>query len=541
MEYKKTIPIALLVFSLSFMLLFYDNVIPVYALQIFQRATGTAPQSCDGSQSDNLVACVNTSSDNVSVYNVENTTPVLERTIDLTPSAQGSVGSSFAVNHISCGGIICISTASIGGGVDSINGRAFAYNIATGEIGDTSSGVNFTSSAPLSGSYPFEAFCSTTSCTTWVARDSGGTVHIRTYGETDGDLVNNAWAFVSSFDTAISDTLAIGNLQRGVFSISGSDYPLLALYTPSGTQNFRVYNLGTSTIVCNIDMTDSLGTPEILFAETSVTNGDFWLFVDNSVGLKKITQTTSSCTVSNTMSNVANFEGNGVVATQFNTNTGDIYGKANDKVYVVNGTSFATSLAFTSSATSVENSMFYDASEDVLTEAINTDNVINFYYFETSETPDDPNTGGIDCNDPEFSYRLICNLEGAGGLTGASNLINQSSTNIACQIGLLSCTQDEDGNFVPDNADIQTNGIGYLLVAIALGIMIGIFWVASRGDLKEIPTFVWFIGTVAVVGAITAIGWVNPTFLIIAVITIVAFAVAKARGLLGGSGLFSGD
>jgi len=151
------------------------------------------------------------------------------------------------------------------------------------------------------------------------------------------------------------------------------------------------------------------------------------------------------------------------------------------------------------------------------------------------------NTGGVDCTDPQFSYRLICNMSGNSGLTGASNLLNQSGTNILCQIGLLACTQGSDGNFTANNSNIKTNGVGYLLVAIAIAIFVGILWVASRGQLTEIPTFVWFIGTIAIVGTITAFGWIDPTFLIITIITIVAFAVAKARGVFGGQTVFAGE
>lgn len=121
-------------------------------------------------------------------------------------------------------------------------------------------------------------------------------------------------------------------------------------------------------------------------------------------------------------------------------------------------------------------------------------------------------------------------------IIGASETIEESATTLICQIGLIQCT-----NLVPDNPDIKTNGIGFLLVAISLGIMIGIFWVASRGDLGSIPTFVWFIGTLGIVGAITAIGWIDPTFLVITVIAIIAMAVAKAKGVFNQSDLFKGE
>jgi hypothetical protein len=71
--------------------------------------------------------------------------------------------------------------------------------------------------------------------------------------------------------------------------------------------------------------------------------------------------------------------------------------------------------------------------------------------------------------------------------------------------------------------------------------VIGIFWVASRGDLGSIPTFIWFIVTLAIIGVMTAFSWINPTILIIAIIAIIALATAKVKGVFGSSGLFAGE
>lgn len=145
------------------------------------------------------------------------------------------------------------------------------------------------------------------------------------------------------------------------------------------------------------------------------------------------------------------------------------------------------------------------------------------------------------CLQPENVNLLRCRLEDNGALTGSSNLLNQSGTNIVCMIGLLTCTQGEDGNFTPDNPDIQTNGVGYLYTIVALGIFVGILWVASRGQLSEIPTFIWFIGTLAILGAMTAFSYIDPTFLIIGAIAVIALAVAKVKGVFGGQTTFAGE
>ena len=127
---------------------------------------------------------------------------------------------------------------------------------------------------------------------------------------------------------------------------------------------------------------------------------------------------------------------------------------------------------------------------------------------------------------------LFCRLQSQGGaFSGPTQLLSTQFNTIAIQTGII------DGS----NSDIKTNGVGYLLLIIAICIMIGIMWVASRGQLTEIPTFIWFIGVIALTAAFTFMNIVDATILIIAIIVVVAFATAKARNVFGGGGIFSGD
>lgn len=148
---------------------------------------------------------------------------------------------------------------------------------------------------------------------------------------------------------------------------------------------------------------------------------------------------------------------------------------------------------------------------------------------------------GIDCTDPNYSYRLMCQVgSGNGALVGASQLLNQSSTNIICQIGLLPGTI-VNNTCTLDNPDIKTNGVGYILFLVAMAIFVGIMWVASRGQLMALPTFIWFVGIVGIAGLFTVIQWLDPTILILTVVAVVAFAVAKVKGLIGGQQMFAGE
>ena len=178
---------------------------------------------------------------------------------------------------------------------------------------------------------------------------------------------------------------------------------------------------------------------------------------------------------------------------------------------------------------------FYTSTYIPIALATNTDFAIldatgiSFGSGATGE-PSTPNTG-VDCTQPENANILICRLGSDGSLVGAGNFIvgnvngTTGLTPIICATGIVDCVA---------NPDMKTNGVGYLLVTIALAIIIGILWVASRGDLNSIPTFIWFIATLAVVGAFTLMDLIDATFLVITVVFIVALAAAKARGLFGG-------
>lgn len=173
------------------------------------------------------------------------------------------------------------------------------------------------------------------------------------------------------------------------------------------------------------------------------------------------------------------------------------------------------------------------------TELVGTAGTGNYFVMDLTgiplgsngETPSGGGGSGIDCTLPENEFILICRLGSDGSLVGAGQFIvgnvngTTGLTPIICATGIVDCVA---------NPDMKTNGVGYLLVTIALAIIIGILWVASRGDLTSIPTFIWFIATLAVVGAFTLMDLIDATFLVITAIIVVALAAAKVRGLFGG-------
>lgn len=141
----------------------------------------------------------------------------------------------------------------------------------------------------------------------------------------------------------------------------------------------------------------------------------------------------------------------------------------------------------------------------------------------TSETTG--TTTGVDCTDEANANILICRIVGTGVIGGSSGIINAGVLDILVSSGVIS---GEDTN-------PQTNGVGYIITFISLAVMTGIFFVFTHGHLKEVPTFIWVISTVAIIGTMTAIGWIDPTFLVISIIVIVALAAMQIRNTIGSS------
>jgi hypothetical protein len=151
---------------------------------------------------------------------------------------------------------------------------------------------------------------------------------------------------------------------------------------------------------------------------------------------------------------------------------------------------------------------------------------------EPPSPPDDGgDTAGVDCNDPANANILTCRLGGDGSLGGAGDFIvgdgseGTGMSGIICAVGLVDCSEDDN---------MQTNGVGYILTVIALAVMVGVMWVASRGAIGDVPVWIWFIASLGIVGFATIAEWIDPTFLVLSIIVIVALATAKLRGIFGG-------
>lgn len=421
-------------------------------------------------------------------------------------------------------------------------------------------------------SYGLGIYCGTNTCFTSIDQGSGSdairefnpatgaTIFTYTVGSSGTDIVitgfqlvstsintvRNGWyvAQCSGGDQVIFTVTGIvlgtcGGTAFGTSAISGilQQGTQVAVTTQSASNAFRLWSISTLTQTCVVNV--NLGTGGSLAGY----NGNWYVVKDTNT----INKYDSSCSL-----------GTGITGTGISSQIFGLSAFSGQGVMVVEGT---TSLSFMNLTSNNISTLAYSVNTNktaITTNVRNTGLIMGTTVNQVALTIDitgasdpailiqiaaipdnstsNPNiVNGVDCADPLKAQTLLCRLSSnAGALTASAVSIEQSGNNIACQIRIISCTQGSDGNFTPDNPDMKTNGIGYIFTFVLLGVFVGLLWVAGRGDLTSIPTFVWFIGTIAVLAASVTLQWVNPTFLVIGVITVAAFAVAKARNVFGG-------
>lgn len=343
--------------------------------------------------------------------------------------------------------------------------------------------------------------------------------------ETDHNWLNEVWSGVAG----INDNTLI------VSGSNSADHPIM-----------RIYNLANQTSICNVVPNSNIAIASSIFPD--YTNNKIFLGTDVNGELKVYNklcqlQTTYSSTTTGLGAQIRDT----TVQTPYNDGVKYMYGMASGTSGLVSEIPYSAGVlstfnaqqfnAFPSTSQSafIGHFQFVPSQQKLFIPYSGNDNGVFILNFATAGTSQ--GSTGVDCSLPANANILICYLtsQTGGSLGGAGGIISTGFFNLATNSGLIS---GSDHN-------VKTNGIGYLIVAVAISILITIFWIASDGQLDKIPTFVWFIGIIAVVGSLTAIGFVDPTFLIISIIVVVAFAVSKvSRSLFAGgfgSQGFSGE
>lgn len=139
-------------------------------------------------------------------------------------------------------------------------------------------------------------------------------------------------------------------------------------------------------------------------------------------------------------------------------------------------------------------------------------------------------TGGIDCDLPANENLLICRLGQDGTISGSAGafVIGSVSDNtgllgLGCSIGVVDCIADDN---------VQTNGLGLLIFIASIFVVVGMFFYTMGKDIVHIPTFIWVIIIIALSAFFTISGIIDPVFLIVSVIALIALASPKIVGML---------
>lgn len=454
-----------------------------------------------------------------------------------TRTITNTLYSGLDIDDIECSGSLCYSWHNGDSASANLTGWTISgKNVFNSTLSTMTGGANLGRDIDLlsaTGSVTIAFPSSSTSCI-----GSGGT-SLKGVCIMAGDTFQKT-RFISSGDTGAS-AIVFGIKSAETTGVFQANF-LVLFQDGAGTRTLRILNIAdpdttfTNTQICTPTSATGFGVTE--FIEMFVYDDTFYLPFDNgSTGLYlSLAIDASSCATTSRF--ITTFD----VPTSLSTDGEFFYISSYDgstlrssvQVFNLTGSSSIATYNITGSVGERAFNGWYHTNEGEL-QILRGSNLVVFQVQAPS--------GGNDafCELPENANILTCRLEDTPPLTGTSVLFNQSATNIVCQIGLLSCTQDDDGNFVPDNPDIQTNGVGYLILAIALGVMISIFWVASAGRLVDIPTFIWMLGTIAIVGGLTAFEFIDPTLLIVSIIIVVALATAKAKGVFSDAQLFSGE
>lgn len=125
------------------------------------------------------------------------------------------------------------------------------------------------------------------------------------------------------------------------------------------------------------------------------------------------------------------------------------------------------------------------------------------------------------CQNPANANILQCRI--AGNSTGMN--VGPGIQNLIESTGIFNLCS---GTF-------KTNGFGYLITLILVIIVVGLLYVAMHRRLRDMPTFLWIVVTIAIFGFSTAIGCIDPTILMITIIAVIALGVASTSEILQGS------
>lgn len=509
MEKRKSIPLIIIAVFSIVILLANGNLEKVYAITLRSNEP-------DGTMETPTVFGYNSNFDylltgelqggviHVHVVNGDDLTLASDITTTLT--SLGGVG----VSYIPCSATLCFITGQIGS-----NPAIIRINMVTLTISATYSESEYGSciigEPELFGTSIYVLISDFGSC------PYSGIYSIPTGFTADVGAGNIQWI---QYDSSTS----FGNLTGETCIVDNGSF---FIHVDFNNQVVRKYNLSTKTISSSASLGALITHAH---CDTSSTNGYVYATSINGDWVKRVSL--SSLAIDGTTISLTNPQyvfqrGDSIYASRDDATTVTSISKANwgTGTFVLFSSLAHNDVAFFK-GNSTRFNMVAPTTNDNIFYAV--DGVLD----EEEEEGQPSETACFDINDSPETVQLVCyededgdgfpDLAGGvfGGLSPTRN-ITSSAQFLAENLGL-----------VEEGSDIRFNGVGYMIVGVGLGILIAMFFLASGGDLNRIPTFVWFIGTLAMLGALTGFGFVDVTFFIIGILVIIALASAKILSTL---------
>lgn len=360
------------------------------------------------------------------------------------------------------------------------------------------------------GSSAIVKYTSASACNNAFAKNGGSIYYVRING--GADELNALNTSTNPYNaTVLSADLGVGSVYcLQYMTLSSISY--LGVCSDVANNWFKLYRLDTATL-CTV------GASTFTAINAQPYSGK--AYVIESGGTIKVI--TSACAISSTIAAASTCGGTGQdILITSNKLFAGCESTKNVGYYNLTSNSLVATYDCGFTVTPASNTVrmiAYNGGTDTLSCMAYTGNEVRFMLgiTGTSEGGDIPS----ECaSNPETLRCRLAELEG-NALGSASESTATSLNNMFVQIGL-----------VEEGSDITTNGVGYMIVVVLMGIMVAMFALASNMELNRIPTFVWFLGALAILGASAGFGVVDATFFIIGILVIIALASAKILSTL---------
>jgi len=122
---------------------------------------------------------------------------------------------------------------------------------------------------------------------------------------------------------------------------------------------------------------------------------------------------------------------------------------------------------------------------------------------------------------------VFCRLGGGtDDVTGLGGLVGDSVVTLGCNVIFVDCSEDTNP---------ATNGLGLLIFIASIFVVIGMFYWSMGTRAFEMPFFIWVVIILSLSAFFTIIGLIDPVFLIISIIAIVALCAPKILSTVRGT------